>query len=131
MSVDPKGVAKLLDELNINKAPGSDDLNATVLNVCSNEGTYICIFNAVLARGEATSNCFKFFKSVMMLITDWCHTLASVVNLTLGHLLVSNINKQHFFADCKRGFPGQRSCETHLVQFVHNITIWIDSNRQF
>ena len=62
MTVDPKGVAKLLDELNINKAPGLDDLNATVLNVCSNEGTYICIFNEALARGEATSNYFKFFK---------------------------------------------------------------------
>ena len=64
MTGDPKGVAKLLDELNIHKAPGPDDLNATRLNVCSNEGTYIFIFNEVLARGEATSNCFKFFKKM-------------------------------------------------------------------
>ena len=32
--VDPKGVAKLLDELNVHKAPGPDGLNARVLIEC-------------------------------------------------------------------------------------------------
>ena len=31
ITVDPKGVAKLLDGLNVHKAPGPDGLNARVL----------------------------------------------------------------------------------------------------
>ena len=37
ITVDPKGVAKLLDGLNVHKAPGLDGLNARVLKECSNE----------------------------------------------------------------------------------------------
>ena len=35
ITVDPKGVAKLLDGLNVHKAPGPDGLNARVLKECS------------------------------------------------------------------------------------------------
>ena len=47
-----KGVAKLLDELNVHKAPGSDGLNARVLKECSNGISPILalIFNESLAR---------------------------------------------------------------------------------
>ena len=41
ITVDPKGVAKLLDGLNVHKAPGPDGLNARVLKECSNTGTYL------------------------------------------------------------------------------------------
>ena len=46
--VDPKGVAKLLNGLNIHKAPGPDGLNARVLTECSNEISPILalVFNA-------------------------------------------------------------------------------------
>ena len=37
ITVDPKGVAILLDGLNVHKAPGTDGLNARVLKECSNE----------------------------------------------------------------------------------------------
>ena len=37
ITVDPKGVAKLLDGLNVHKASGPDGLNARVLKGCSNE----------------------------------------------------------------------------------------------
>ena len=37
ITVDPKGVAKLLDGLNVHKASGPDGLNARVLKECSNE----------------------------------------------------------------------------------------------
>ena len=36
ITVDSKGVAKLLDGLNVNKPPGPDGLNARVLKECSN-----------------------------------------------------------------------------------------------
>ena len=37
LTVDPKGVAKLLDGLNVHKAPGPDGLNARVLKECSTQ----------------------------------------------------------------------------------------------
>ena len=37
ITVDPKGVAKLLDELNLHKAPDTDGLNARVLKECSTQ----------------------------------------------------------------------------------------------
>ena len=51
ITVDPKGVAKLLDGLNTHKAPGLDGLNARVLKECSNEISPILalIFNKSLA----------------------------------------------------------------------------------
>ena len=54
ITVDPKGVAKLLDGLNVHKAPGPDGLNARVLKECSNEISPILalIFNESLARGD-------------------------------------------------------------------------------
>ena len=53
-TVDPKGVAKLLDGLNVHKAPGPDGLNARVLKECSNEISPILalIFNESLARSD-------------------------------------------------------------------------------
>ena len=54
ITVDPKGVAKLLDGLNVHKAPGPDGLNARVLKECSNEISPILtlIFNESLAWGD-------------------------------------------------------------------------------
>ena len=54
ITVDPKGVAKLLDGLNVHKASGPDGLNARVLKECSNEISSILalIYNESLARGD-------------------------------------------------------------------------------
>ena len=53
-TIDPKGVAKLLDVLNVHKAPGPDGLNARVLKECSNEISpfLALIFNESLAQGD-------------------------------------------------------------------------------
>ena len=49
---------------------------------------------------------------------------------TLEHILVSNINKHlaldSILADCQHGFRSQRSCETQLVQLVHDIISNLD-----
>ena len=48
----------------------------------------------------------------------------------LEHILVSNTNKHlaldSILADCQHGFGSQRSCETQLVQFVHDIISNLD-----
>ena len=49
---------------------------------------------------------------------------------TLEHILVSNIHKHlaldSTLADCQHGFRSQRSCETQLVKFVHDIISNLD-----
>ena len=54
ITVDPKGVAKLLDGLNWHKAPGPDGLNARVLKECSTHFSPILelIFNDSFAKGN-------------------------------------------------------------------------------
>ena len=52
-------------------------------------------------------------------------SLTCICCKTLEHILVSNINKHlaldSILADCQHGFRSQGSCETQLVQFVHDI----------
>ena len=54
ITVDPKGVDKLLDRLNVHKASVMDWLNARVLKECSNEVSPILalVLNGFLARGN-------------------------------------------------------------------------------
>ena len=53
ITVDPKGVIKLLNNLNIHKVPGPDGLSARVLKECSSEIAPVLtyIFNESLTQG--------------------------------------------------------------------------------
>ena len=57
-------------------------------------------------------------------------SLTQICCKTLEHILVSNINKHlalvSTLADCQYGFQSLRSCETQLVQFVHDIISNLD-----
>ena len=87
ITVDPKGVAKLLDGLNIHKVPGPDGLNARVLKKCSNEISPILapIFNESLARAmyqmsggkQMFPRSLKKVKNMMQLTIDRCRSHAS------------------------------------------------------
>ena len=57
-------------------------------------------------------------------------SLTCIYCKTLEHIIVSNINKHLAFesilADCQHGFRSQRSCETQLVQFFHDLVSNLD-----
>ena len=57
-------------------------------------------------------------------------SLTCICCKTLEHILVSNINKHlaldSILAHCQHGFRSQRSCETQLVKFVHDIISNLD-----
>ena len=57
-------------------------------------------------------------------------SLTCICCKTLEHTLVSSINKHlaldSILADCQHGFRSQRSCETQLVQFVHDLISNLD-----
>ena len=139
ITVDPKGVTKLLDGLNVHKASGPDGLNARVLTECSNEISPILalIYNESLARGEVPdewrqANVSPVFKKGEKYDAANYRpvSLTCICCKTLEHILVSNINKHialdSILADCQHGFRSQRSCETQLVQFVHDIISNLD-----
>ena len=101
ITVDPKGVAKLLDGLNVHTAPGPDGLNARVLKECSNSISPILalIFNESLARGDVPdewrqANVSPVFKKGE--IYDAANyrlvSLTRICCKTLEHILVSYIN---------------------------------------
>ena len=87
ITVDPNRVTKLLDGLNIHKAPGCDGLNARVLKEGSNEISPILalIFNESLARAmyqmsgdkQMFPRFLKKVKNMMQLTIDRCRSHAS------------------------------------------------------
>ena len=83
-TVDPKRVAKLLDGLNIHKAPGPDGLNARVLNECSNEHWHLSLMRLKLRTIHQMSGDKQMFprslkkvKNMMQLTIDRCRSHAS------------------------------------------------------
>ena len=134
ITVDPKGVLKLLNNLNIHKAPGPDGLSARMLKECSSEAPPMMalIYNESLAQGTVPddwrqANVAQVFKKGEKYNAANYRpvSLTCIYCKTLEHIIVSNINKHFAFesilADCQHGFRSQRSCEIQLVQFYHNM----------
>ena len=109
------------------------------LKECSNEISPILalIFNETLARGDVPdewrqANASPVFKKGEKYDAANYRlvSLTFICCKTLEHILVSNINKHlaldSILADCQHGFRSQRSCETQLVQFVHDIISNLD-----
>ena len=78
----------------------------------------------VFKKGEKYNAAKKFYRPV---------SLTCICCKTLEHITVSNINKHLAFesilADCQHGFQSQRSCETQLVQFYHDMASNLDGAR--
>ena len=139
ITVDPNGVIKLLNNLNIHKAPGPDGLSARVLKECSSEIAPVLtyIFNESLAQGAVPddwrqANVAPVFKKGEKYDAANYRpvSLTCICCKTLEHIIVSNINKhlalENILADCQHGFRSQRSCETQLVQFYHDLVSNLD-----
>ena len=116
ITVDPKGVIKLLNNLNIHKAPGPDGLSAMVLKECSSEIAPVLtyIFNESLAQGAVPddwrhANVAPVFKKGEKYDAANYRpvSLTCICCKTLEHIIVSNINKhlavENILADCSMG----------------------------
>ena len=139
ITADPNGVAKLLGKLNIHKASGPDDLNARVLKEYSAEISPLLafIFIESLAQGTVPDDWRRANVSPVYKKGEKYDaanyrpvSLTCICCKTLEHILVGNINKylafESILADCQHGFRSQRSCETQLVQFYHDIVSNLD-----
>ena len=97
------------------------------------------IYNGYLAQGGNVpddwrqANIFPVFKKGEKYDVANCRpvSLTCICCKILEHILVSNINRHLAFdsihADCQHGFQCRWSCETQLVQFVHDIISNLDS----
>ena len=139
ITVDPYGVLELLNNLKIHKAPGPDGLSARALKECSSEIAPILalIYNETLAQGTVPDDWRQanvapiFMKGEKYDAANYRPvSLTCICCKTLEHIIVSNINKHLAFesilADCQHGFRSQRSCETQLVQFFHDLVSNLD-----
>ena len=128
-----------MNNLNIHKAPGPDGLTARVLKECSSEIAPIlaCIYNESLAQGAVPddwrqANVAPVFKKGEKYDAANYRpvSLTCICCKTLEHIIVSKINKQlaleSILADCQHGFRSQRSSETQLVQFYHDLVRNLD-----
>ena len=102
ITVDPKGVLKLLNNLNIHKASGPDGLSARVLKECSSEISPMLalIYNESLAQGTVPDDWRqanvapvfkigeKYYAANYRPVSPTC-----ICCKTIEHIIVSNINK--------------------------------------
>ena len=102
ITVDPKGVLKLLNGLKVHKAPGPDGLSARVLKECSSEIAPILafIYNESLAQGTVPddwrqANVAPVYKKGEKYDAANYRpvSLTCICCKTLEHIIVSNINK--------------------------------------
>ena len=139
ITVDSKGVAKLLDGLNFLKASGLDGLNARMLIECSNDISPLLalIYNESLGRGDVPDEWGQANVSLVLKKGEKYDAanyrpvlLTCICCKTLDHILVCNINKllalDSIHADYQHGFRSQSICETQLVQFVLDIISNLD-----
>ena len=105
ITVDPNGVLKLLNNLQIHKASGPDGLSARVLKECSSEIAPILalIFNESLAQGTVPddwrqANVAPIFKKGETYDAANYRpvSLTCICCKTLENIIVSNINNSKF-----------------------------------
>lgn len=137
--IDPNGVKKQFDRLNPFKASGPDDLSARVLKECSAEIAHVlaCIFNQSLLQASVPDDWLQanvapiFKKGERYDPANYRPvSLTCICCKTLEHILVSNIMQHlsdyNILVESQHGFRSGRSCETQLVQFVHDLYANLD-----
>ena len=111
-----------------------------MLKECSSEMALILalIYNESLAQGTVPddwrqANVALIFKKVEKYDAANYRpvSLTCICCKTFEHIIVSNINKHLAFEsiltdDCQHGFRSQMSCETQLVQFLHDLVSNLD-----
>ena len=113
---------------------GPDDLSACVLKECSAEIAPViaCIFNQSLAQGRVPedwlqANVAPIYKKVEKYDPANYRpvSLTCICCKTQEHIIVSKImqylSEHKILVESQHGFRSCRSCETQLVQFIHDL----------
>ena len=143
ISITTSGISKLLQNLNIHKAMGPDQISAKILRELQDILALILeiIFNHSLNTGIVPSdwkmaNITPLFKKGDRSQPNNCRpiSLISIVSKLFEHILSSNIRK-HFESNNilyhgQHGFRQFHSCETQLISVVQDLTLNFDEDIQ-
>ncbi|KAK3090576.1 hypothetical protein FSP39_012808 [Pinctada imbricata] len=143
ISIETKGVEKLLAGLNIHKAAGPDGIPTRILKLCSSElaPVFATLFQSSLHQGilpadwkkadvapifkKGMKNCAANYRPV---------SLTSVACKVMEHIVCSNImrhcDQHHIITDAQHGFRKRRSCETQLIVTLQDLTRNVDNKGQ-
>jgi hypothetical protein len=143
ITISQQGVLKLLTNLNIYKAPGPDNISPRVLkNLAPSISPILAdIFTTSYESGEVPedwkqANVSPIFKKGNK--GDAANyrpiSLTCVCCKIMEHIITSNIMKhaknQNILYEFQHGFRDQRSCETQLLEFVHDIVCNMQQGKQ-
>ena len=133
-TISTNGVLKLLHDLNPSKAPGPDAVRPLVLRELREVLAPMLqtIFARSLETGEVPDDWRR--ANVVPIFKKGCKnspanyrpvSLTCICSKVMEHIMVSQINKHldlhNILVANQHGFRAQRSCETQLVEFLHEL----------
>ena len=143
-SISEKGVKKLLDNLNPNKAAGPDQLNPRFLKEISKELAPLLttLFQKSIDKGEVptqwrTANITPIFKKgeKHQAANYRPVSLTAITSKLLEHIvakvIMTHLESNKILTECQHGFRSKRSCETQLLNFTQELTKGIAEGRQY
>ncbi|KAK3108364.1 hypothetical protein FSP39_006467 [Pinctada imbricata] len=134
ITVTEKGVLKLLNNLNPNKASGPDQISSRFLRTMSNSVAPILtiIFQASSDQGKVpddwkSANVTPLFKKgdrarasnyrPVSLTSVCCKTLEHIVH----RHVITHLEEHNILTDQQHGFRKRRSCESQLITTIHDL----------
>ncbi len=141
LTIYEKGVLKLIQNLNPNKAQGPDNVPPWMLQQCADEVAPVLtdLFQNSIDQGQLPEQWRKANICALYKKGDKTQpenyrpvSLTSVVCKMLEHIVHSHIMK-HFEAnnllvDSQHGFRAKRSTETQLIQTVHDLALNLEND---
>ena len=137
------GVLKLLQNLKPYKAQGPDNIHPRILKELTVEiaPSLTLIFPKSHETGEipkdwVKANVSPIFKHGQKYLASNYRpiSLTCIASKLMEYILVSNIMKHaqshNIFYDLQHGFRSHVSCETQLIQFIHNLVTNMQSGAQ-
>ena len=143
MEITLEGILKLLKDLDEHKASGPDEVQAKILKLAADEvaPSLTLIFNKSLSTGVVPSE--WLVANISLIFKKGDRSIPSnyqLVSLTpicckvLEHILYSNIMKHldhyNILTDKQHGFCKHHSCETQLIQTIHDLAQSLDNRTQ-
>ena len=143
LTINKKGVTKLLQNIKISKAAGPDGLPNRVLQECASEisPALTAIFQKSVDSGELprdwrNANIAPVFKKGDKHLPENYRpvSLTCVASKLLEHIicrhLLDHLDKHNVLTSLNHGFRAGYSCETQLVVTAHDLLKSLDSNTQ-
>lgn len=143
IKVTEKGVLKLLQSLNPNKASGPDNISARFLNAMATSVSPILtiIFQSSLDQGKVPDDWKTAYVTPLFKKGDKSRasyyrpvSLTSICCKTLEHIVhshvINHLERNNILSDQQHGFRKRRSCESQLITTIHDLASSLDQRQQ-